>query len=296
MSINIVAPDGSMQDTVNTLFRQAGLPVTIKKKRTKEGRVNSVNWIERVVFQRPQEIPHYLLHDLFVVAIVGEDWISNWGYEFPVLLKLPVGRGGNNAVRIVLAVRDDSDIRSVEDLPQDCEIATEYVQLVERFLREQGREDISILPSYGNTEHKINFGATAIVDVTESGDSLRENGLRIIHTIMESNTVVVANPRALEDKSKKRYIDYFTRFINGAFQASYYAMLVANVPQEVQREAAAIIGGLKGPSCSPMTGMEGWVALQSVVPREDAQEIIANLLDIGVTDIIVNRNIPMIMS
>jgi len=293
--IDIVVPDGSMQEVIVGLFAKAGLPVAIEKRRTKEGKVG-VDWIKRVAFQRPQEIPNYLKNGHFDVAIVGEDWIANWGYEFPVLLKLPIGRSGNKPVKIVLAVNQASDFRRVEELPQNCEVATEYVQLVQRFFIDLGRNDIKVVPSFGNTEHKIGFGATAIVDVTESGDSLKENQLKIICEIMESNTVVVANPESFADESKQPYIDCFIRLINGAFQASKRVMLVANVPENVLDEASRIIGGLKGPSCSPLVGVKGWFALQSVVAREDEQKVIFELLQIGVTDILVNRDIPLIMS
>ena len=293
--IDIVVPDGSMQEVIVGLFAKAGLPVVIEKRRTKEGKVG-VDWIKRVAFQRPQEIPNYLKNGHFDVAIVGEDWIANWGYEFLVLLKLPIGRSGNKPVKIVLAVNQASDFRRVEELPQNCEVATEYVQLVQRFFIDLGRNDIKVVPSFGNTEHKIGFGATAIVDVTESGDSLEENQLEIICEIMESNTVVVANPESFADESKRPYIDCFIRLINGAFQASKRVMLVANVPENVLDEASRIIGGLKGPSCSPLVGVKGWFALQSVVARENEQKIIFELLRIGVTDIFVNRDIPLIMS
>lgn len=292
--IDIVVPDGSMQEVIIGLFAKAGLPVVIEKRRTKEGRVG-VDWIKRVAFQRPQEIPHYLKSGHFDIAIVGEDWIANWGYEFPILLKLPIGRSGNKPVKIVLAVYQASNFRQVKELPQGCEVATEYVHLAQRFFSDIGRNDIKVVPSFGNTEHKIGFGATAIVDVMESGDSLEENQLKNICEIMESNTVVVANPESLADESKRPYIDCFVRLINGAYQASKYVILTANVPERVLDDASRIIGGLKGPSCSPLAIKE-WFALQSVVSREDEQKVIFELLQIGVTDIVVNRDIPLIMS
>lgn len=292
-SLDIVVPDGSMQEVVMGLLAKAGLLVTIDKKRTKEGRV-AVNWIKRIAFQRPQEIPHYLHAGHFDVAIVGEDWIANWGYEFPVLLKLPIGRGGNKPVRIVLAVSETSGINRVDDLPEGCEVATEYVQLVQRFFSGLDRDDVNVVPSFGNTEHKVAFGATAIVDVTESGTSLTENHLKVICEIMESNTVVVANSHSLHS-DKRSYIDCFVRLIKGAYQASQYVLIIANVPETVLSEASQIMGGLKGPSCSRLT-VDGWFALQSVVSRKDEQAVIFKLLQIGVADIIVNRDIPLIMT
>ena len=168
--LDIVVPDGSMQEIVIGLLVKAGLSVAIEKKRTKEGKIG-VDWIKRIAFQRPQEIPQYLKSGHFDVAIVGEDWVANWGCDFPVLLKLPIGRSSNKPVKVVLAVSKASGFRKIEDLPQNCEVATEYVQLARKFFADKGRPDINVVPSYGNTEHKIRFGATAIIDVTERGDS-----------------------------------------------------------------------------------------------------------------------------
>ena len=292
--ISIVIPDGSMEESVKNLFTKAGLSIIIEKKRKKQGKVD-VSWIKYIGIQRPQEIPQYLANGHFDVAIVGEDWIANWGYDFPILLKLPIGRAGKKPIRIVLAVRKESNIKAIEDLPAKCEIATEYVQLAKRFFSDKERPDIRVVPSYGNTEHKIEFGATAIVDVTESGDSLRENGLEIIYEIMESSTVIVANPESLADKNKRPFIDCFVQLINGAYQSSIHAMIVANVPERALNEAIQIIGGLKGPTISPLA-VEGWFALQSIVLRGNEYKIIFDLLRIGVTDIIVNREISLVMS
>ena len=293
-SLNIVIPDGSMQEVVTQLLAKAGLTVIVSKKRTKEGRV-AVDWINKVVFQRPQEIPHYLNNGHFDLAIVGEDWVANWGYEFPVLLKLPIGRGGNKSVRIVLAVSESSGINTLQDLPSGAEIATEYVELAKRFFAES-KQDVRIVPSFGNTEHKVRYGATGIIDVTESGESLRENNLKVIHTIMESHTVVVANVESLADEEKKFHIGSFAQLIKGAAQAGQFVMLTANVPGEALDNASRIIGGLKGPTCSPLRGVSGWFALQPMISRADEQKVILELLKIKVTDIVVNRDIPLIMS
>lgn len=293
--IDIVVPDGSMQEAVISLFGKAGLSITIEKRRTKEGKV-AADWIKRVAFQRPQEIPIYLNAGHFDIAIVGEDWIANWGFKFPVLLKLPIGRSGNKPVKIVLAVSQDSNFQQIEDLPHNCEIATEYLQLVRMFFTSRGRSDIRVVESFGNTEHKPRFGAAGIVDVSESGDSLEENRLKKICEIMESNTVIVANPESFADETKRPYIDCFVRLINGAYQAFRYVMLIVNVPDAVINDASRIIKGLKGPSRSPVIGVKGWSALQSIVPKEDEQKVILELLQIGVTDIVVIRDIPLIMS
>jgi ATP phosphoribosyltransferase len=297
-AINIVLPDGSMQEPITRLFSKAGLEIIIEKMRTKEWKIN-VPWIGRVAFQRPQEIQRYVKAGIFDVGITGQEWLANWGNDCPVLGRLPMGRNGNRAVRVVLAVKEGSGIKSVKRLPKNCEVATEYVELARDFLVESGRSDIRVMPSYGNTEQKINLGASAIVDITETGESLRDNGLVIIAEIMKSNTVMIANRESFWSKTKRPYLDCIERLLRGSYQASQYVMLTANVPEKVLNKAVQIVGGLRGPSCSPIIGCkyEGkWLALQSVVRKEKEQEIIFRLLQIRVTDIVVNRDIPLIMS
>ena len=283
-----------MEKTITSLFANAGLEVIVERKRTNVGKIN-VPWIDCVDFQRPQEIPDYLNRGFFDVAFIGEDWIADWGYNFPTLLKLPIGRNGTKAVRIVLAVKTDSGFQKVEDLPKGCIVSTEYVKLTTRFLAKIGREDVRVMFSFGNTEQKIKFGAAAIVDITESGESLRENNLVIIDELMESNIVIAVNPKSYCDKEKQSYIDCLVALIKGAYQASQYVFLVANVPKKSIAEASLIMGGLKGPTCSALT-LENWFALQSIVLRKDEQAVIFRLLQIGVTDIVVNRDIPLIMT
>jgi len=292
--IEICIPNGSMEKTITNLFANAGLEVIVERKRKNEGKIN-VPWIDYVSFHRPQEIPDYLDRGFFDVAFIGEDWIADWGYNFPTLLKLPIGRNGTKAVRIVLAVRKDSGFEKVEDLPKGCIVSTEYVRLTTRFLSKIGRKDIQVMFSFGNTEQKIKFGAAAIVDIMESGESLRENNLIVISELMESAIVIAVNPKSYCDKEKQSYIDCLVALIKGAYQASQYVFLVANVPQKSLTEASQIMGGLKGPTCSALT-VENWFALQSIVLRKDEQKVIFKLLQIGVTDIVVNREIPLIMN
>ena len=169
------------------------------------------------------------------------------------------------------------------------------LQLAKRFFAKLGRHDINVVPSFGNTEHKIRFGAAAIVEVTESGRSLRENGLMIVAEIMQSNTVIVADFRSYSDSSKRPYIDCFVRLLKGAYEASQYVFMVANVPKESLVEASRIMGGLKGPTCSPLV-VEGWFALQSFIPVEKEHSVIFELLQIKVEDIAVIRDIPLIIT
>ena len=295
--LDILIPDGSMQEIVTGLMTRAGLCPIIERKRTKQAKVEAP-WIKRIVFQRPQEIPKLLNNGTFDIALADQDWIANWGFNFEELLVLPIGRSGKRKpVKIVLAVKKESGFKNLQDLPENCEIATEYAQLAQRFFVENKREDIRVIPSYGNTESKIELfeSIIGVVDITESGDSLRENGLEIIYEIMESSVVVVANQKALANPEKKLWIDRFVRLMKGAFQASNYVMLTANVPEPSLNAAIKIMGGLKGPTISQLA-TKGWFALQSSIPKDDEQETIFKLLDIEVTDIDVNRGGSLLMS
>jgi ATP phosphoribosyltransferase len=297
MGLRIVVPDGSMEEPIKNLFTQAGIPITILSQRTKQGSTQ-VDWIEKLMFQRPQEIPLYLEAGHFDLAIVGQDWLANWDVNYEPLLKLPLARQSDNPVKIVLAVSALSGYSSIKDLPPGCTVATEYVELVERlFIQDKyERDDLIILPSYGNTEHKIQFGATAIVEVTETGTSLEENGLKIIETLMESFTVVVANPNSYyQAEGKRPYIDLLVKLLRGAMQARKFIRIEANVPETRIEEASKIMGGLKGPTISRLS-VPGWLSMVSYVPRATEQNVIFELLQLDVTDIAVLRDVPLIMS
>lgn len=294
--LKIVIPDGSMKNRIVDLFERAGIPILVERPRTCKGIIPNAGWISEVAFQRPQEIPAYLKDGNFDIAIVGEDWIAECSCEFPVLLEMAIGRSANQAVRIVLAAKQDREFQSVSELPENGIIYTEYPNLTRQFLQKNGRTDIDVRTSYGNTELKTDFGADAIVDITESGTSLAENGLEIIETIMFSNTVVVTNKTALENPEKKKLMEFFASLIKGAYQAEGYIMITANVPDNKRNKAAQIMGGLKGPTYSPVIKAEGWSALQAIAPKEKRLEIIQNLYEIGVTDIIVTPNITFIMT
>jgi len=298
--LNIVAPDKSMEGRVKELFQKSGLPISFEKERSNIGKVAG-RWINKVVFERPQEIPELIAAGYFDVAIVGEDWIADWGYEFPVLLSMAIGRSKNQAVRIVLAVPKSCEVkdcmgRPAYDVPYAGVVFTEYVRLTKKYFESIGRSDVKIKASHGNTEAKVRYGADGIVDVTETGASLEANGLIVISTLMESNTVIIANPDSLADEEKKQRIEWFVRLIKGAYAAIAYMKIIANVPEEILKQAAEIVGGLKGPTCAPIYGKEGWFALSAIVPKSQWDRISFELLQIGVTDIIPKWDIPCIMT
>lgn len=292
MGLNIVVPDKSMENRVKELFQKAGLPINLAE-RSNIGSVEA-QWINQVVFERPQEIPDLMAEGLFDAAIVGEDWLADWGFSFPTLLSMAIGREKNRAVKIVMAVPEKSPVKAPIDLPIGSKVSTEYVRLALKLFSGLGRNDIIVKPSCGNTEAKIRYGISGIIDVTETGKSLKANGLKVIHTLMESNTLVIANPASLKNEKKRPKIKWFARLIEGAYVAITYMGIVANVPEKLVDQAAEIIGGLKGPTCAPLWA-KGWYSLSSIVPKEEWDKISYRLLEIGVDDIIPTWDIPCVM-
>lgn len=291
--LKLVGPDGSMFEWLKELFRAMGMTIVMKSARTKEGSIQS-SLIESVMIQRPQEIPLLLQAGYFDIGITGEDWLTNWGLKLKILLTIPVGRNGNGAVKIVLAVRKDSGINSARDLPRSCTIATEYVQLAKRYLKKIGRTDVRIMPSFGNTEQKLQFGATAIIDVTESGESMRANNIAIIETIMTSAMAIVVKPKIMNDPEMRSQIECFVRLAEGVQRAQNYVRIEANVPEELIDEASQIIGGMKGATISPLS-VANWFALVGYVEKVREHQVIFALTQIGVLDVAVIRETALLM-
>jgi ATP phosphoribosyltransferase len=200
--LKIAVPDGSMEKRILDLFESAGMAIKIENERQKIGTVNCP-MIESITFMRPQEIPIYLEKGYFDMAIVGEDWLTNWQSSAKILTRLPVARKTLQPVRVVLVVEESSGCMSIETLKKNARIATEYVELARSIVAERGRNDIEIIRSYGGTERKVKFGADAVIDITETGESLVANKLKIIEELMQSYTVIVLRNDLSENADKR---------------------------------------------------------------------------------------------
>lgn len=292
-TLRLVIPDGSMQKVVAGWLEKAGILVYLPNNRLKTGNTN-VSFVESITYMRPQEIPLYLAQGFFHIAIANEDWIANWQADVLELAKIPIGRAMSQAVKIVLAVSKDSNYKSVSDLPNGSMIASEYVELVQKYLIKKRREDIQIIRSYGGTEQKVNYGATAIVDITETGSSLTANGLVVIDEIMVSNTIVAANRQAYSNPLFRPLIDWFVAVIKGVVEGEKYILLQANVPEKELAKAVKVIGGMKSPTINSLA-IAGWYEISSYIKKSHQHEIIIQLLHLGVKDICVSDCVSIVM-
>lgn len=292
-ALRLLLPDGSMEKVVLGWLAKAGFSMSFPNSRVKRG-LADVPFIKWVTSMRPQEIPVYLAKGLADIAFANEDWIRNWASDLVILLKIPAGRATRHPVKIVLAVSKNSGFRSIKDLPINGVIATEYVELAEQYLRDNGRQDISIIRSYGGTEQKIIFGADAIIELTETGSSLVANDLIVIDEIMVSNTVIAVNREAYEDPNLRPLIEWFVRVIEGVVNGEDYIQMQANVPEDKLDQAIDTIGGMLSPTKNVLA-IPGWYELSSYIEKARQHEIIFQLLQLGVQDICVSDNVSMVM-
>src|ERR1700693_4782274 len=189
--LSLVLPKGSLERATLDLFDAADLTVRRSSDRDYHASIDDPR-IDKVRFLRPQEIPSYLERGMFDLGITGRDWITETEADVVSLGDLQSPKAPSQPVRVVLAVPDSAPWQSASDLPEGVRISTELPSLTKRFLDARGVKAM-IIPSYGATEAKVPDIVDAIVDLTETGSSLRKNGLRIIETLLTSYTELVAN-------------------------------------------------------------------------------------------------------
>ena len=281
--LSLVLPKGSLERATLDLFDAADLTVRRASDRDYHASIDDPR-IDRVRFLRPQEIPSYLEQGLFDIGITGRDWITETEADVTSLGELQYSKATSNPVRVVLAVPDSAPWQSVDDLPEGIRISTEFPSLTKRFLAEHGVKAL-VVPSYGATEAKVPDIVDAIVDLTETGSSLRKNGLRILETILTSYTELVANRAAFEDPAKKAAMDDIALLLRGAIQARGQVLLKLNVSADDLAAVSALLPAMSSPTVTSLTN-SGMHALETVVPKRGVNTLIPALKMAGAHDIL----------
>ena len=289
MKLKIGLPKGSLQETTLKLFKNAGY--TIKLPERSYVPVIDDPELEGLVI-RAQEMARYVEDGILDMGITGYDWVLEQDAKVVELVRLRYGKVGFRGVKWVVAVPADSPIKTVDDL-RGKKIATELVGFTKRYLKEKGI-DASVEFSWGATEVKPPLLADAIVEVTETGESLRANNLRIIETILESETVLIANRNAWKDEWKKRKMENITILLKGALLAEEKVGLKMNVPRAKLEKVLKILPSLQTPTVSSLSD-EGWVALEVIMDEKTVRDIIPDLKRAGAQGIVeypLNKVIP----
>jgi ATP phosphoribosyltransferase len=288
-TLNLGLPKGSLQESTFDLLEKAGYKFSVRERSyfpsTDDDEV-------KAMLVRAQEMARYVEDGVFDAGITGLDWVAETDADVQVVADLVYSKASMRPVRWVLAVPEDSDIQGVQDL-QGKRIATEVVNLTKRWLEKNGVEaDVEF--SWGATEVKCPDLVDAIVEVTETGSSLRANKLRIAEVLLESNTQLVANKDAWNDPWKRRKIENLALLMQGAIRAEGQVGLKLNVQREKLQDVVDLLPALRNPTISPLFSEE-WVAVETIVAEKTVRQLIPDLKRLGAEGIIeypLNKIIP----
>jgi ATP phosphoribosyltransferase len=281
--LSLVLPKGSLEKATLDLFDAADLTVRRSSDRDYHASIDDPR-IDRVRFLRPQEIPSYLERGLFDIGITGRDWITETSADVVSLGELQYSKQTSNPVRVILAVPESAPWQSVADLPEGIRISTEFPAMTERYLAENGVKAM-IVPSYGATEAKVPDIVDAIVDLTETGSSLRKNGLRILETLLTSYTELVACPQAFANADKRAAMEDVALLLRGAIQARGQVLLKLNVSADKVAAVTAMLPTMSSPTVTALAN-SGMNAVETVVPKRGVNMLIPALKAAGAHDIL----------
>jgi ATP phosphoribosyltransferase len=281
--LRLVLPKGSLERATLELFEGADLAVLRSSSVDYRATIDDPR-ISEVRILRPQEIPEYVAEGLFDLGITGRDWVEETASDVSSLGELRYSKATAQPVRVVLAVAEESPVRSARDLPDGTRVSTEYPQLTRRFLESQGVSAV-VRSSHGATEAKIPEIADAVVEITETGRALRAAGLRIIDTILESYTELIANPMSYADDAKRHAMQQIMSLLTGTLVARGRVLVKLNVVEAALESVIELLPAMKSPTVSKLFGEDGF-AVEAVVPKHTINTLIPALKDHGATDII----------
>lgn len=281
--LRLVIPKGSLEAQTLRLFEEADLRVRRGSERDYHGRIDDER-IERVSLLRPQEIPVYVQDGLFDLGITGQDWVAETEADVEVLCSLAYAKSGTgHGTRVVLAVPADHPANSAKELPPGTRISTEFENLTKRYFAELGI-DVRVFWSFGATEAKVPEIVDAIVDITETGSTLRAHGMKIIETLMTSEPVLVANRASAADPDKRRAMEDIMTLLLGALRAEGRVLIKLNVSEEDLPAVLEALPAMKSPTVSRL--QEGGYAVETVADKRQVNTLIPLLKARGATDIL----------
>jgi ATP phosphoribosyltransferase len=274
-------PKGSLEKATVTLFEKSGWKINV------DGRSYFPDVDDETLeftLCRAQEMSRYVENGTIDAGLTGKDWIEENESDVVVVDDLVYSKVSQNPARWVLAVAADSDIRRIEDL-SGKKVATELVNFTKKYFREKGI-DVQVEFSWGATEGKIVSGlADAIVEVTETGSTIRAHGLKIIHELMSSNTRLIANKDSYRDPWKRDKIAQIIMLLKGALRAEKLVGLKMNVPEALLEAVVRILPSLNAPTVAGLYNTK-WFSVETVVESKIVRDLIPRLIKAGAEGII----------
>jgi ATP phosphoribosyltransferase len=281
--LSLVLPKGSLEKATLELFDAADLAVRRGSERDYRAAVDDPR-IDSIMFLRPQEIPRYVEQGLFDLGITGRDWVAETNSDIATVCELEYSKATSNPVRIVLAVPKEHPAQTGAELPDGVRVSTEYPELTRRYFADAGVNAV-IVPSYGATEAKVPDIVDAIVDVTETGSSLRAHGLRILETLLTSRTELVANRASYADTDKRAAMEDIALLLQGALRARGHVLLKLNVPVSSLDAVLAVLPSMASPTVMPLAAGD-LRAVETVVPKRGVNTLLPALRAAGARDIL----------
>src|SRR5659263_660098 len=228
--LDIALPKGSLEEQTLLLFKQADLEIR-KTDREYNPTVKDPR-IRKVKILRPQEIPKYVEEGYFDLGISGKDWVMESDSDIVEVADMFYSKMGEGIVKIVIAVPNEKDIKSARDIQPGSRVSTEYPNLTKKFFKKLGIP-VDLRYSYGATEAKVPELVDVIVDLTETGSTLRKNGLKIVDIILESNTKLIANKKSMKEPVKRKEIEEIRILLQAVLEARGKVFIVMNVPEDL---------------------------------------------------------------
>ncbi|MEM6822159.1 MAG: ATP phosphoribosyltransferase [Verrucomicrobiota bacterium] len=278
--IRIGLPKGSLQEATLALFKSAGFNITVSSRSYKPA-INDPEFEVRLI--RAQEIAKYVEDGFLDIGITGKDWVQETRSKVHVAQDLPFNKATRRPARWVLVVPDSSKIRKIEDL-QGKRIATEAVNLTKDFLKKH-KIKAHVEFSWGATEVKVPELVDAIVDITETGNSLRANKLRIVETLIESYPQLIVNRSIWGEKAARKKIETLSLLLEGALNARDKVGLKMNISAAKLDQLLKTLPSLRNPTIAHLTNGD-WVAIEVVIDEVIVREIIPRLKELGAEGII----------
>lgn len=280
--LSIALPKGSLEEQTLLLFAQADLEV--KRSSREYNPTITDHRIDRVKILRPQEIPGYVAEGHFDLGISGHDWVAESGADVVEVAELPYAKTGAGTVQLVLAVCQDSPAESGSDIKPGSRITTEFPRVTKAFFDKLGI-DVDVSFSYGATEAKVPELMDALVDLTETGSTLRRNGLKIIDTVLVSTTRLLASREAWNDPVKRMAIEEIRTLLLGVIEARGRVMLSMNVPHDRLDAVVAELPAMKRPTVNKLFGCEDY-SVTTVADKSTVNVLIPRLKAAGAEDIL----------
>jgi len=274
-------PKGSLQESTFALFKKAGWKISASRRSYSP----TVNDSEvEITLLRAQEISRYVEQGVLDAGLTGYDWVQENHSDVHYVAELKYAKQEQRPIRWVLAVPEDSNIQSAKDL-QGKRIATELVDFTRRWLAKQGVE-AEVEFSWGATEAKVPNLVDAIVELTETGSSLRANNLRIVEEVLESTTQFIANRDSWGDDWKKKKMESMALLLQSALDAEGKVGLKLNAPPDSLEAILKQLPALNDPTISPLAGTDGWNAVEVVIDESIVRELVPELRRVGAKGII----------